>query len=73
MTTTELPKRWTRTHRMIHPGGRREDIVMLTSSGAAFTRGDWAVRRTTRNTAQYKFLGVWYYRNEPFEGTVVPL
>jgi hypothetical protein len=69
----ESPKRWTGTHRMIHGGSGRENIVMLTSSGAAFTRGDWAVRKSTRNSAQYKFLGFWVYRNEPFKGTVVAL
>ena len=88
MTSPELPKKWTPTHQMTHHvDGRTVDVMLVPSSicipgtprksrqrdGAAFTRGDWGVRRSSRMFSSYKFLGQWFYRNEPFKGTVVPL
>lgn len=72
MSKPELPKKWKPTHLMGHHDGR-EVKVMLVPSGAAFTRGDWAVRKSTRSTSSYKFTGQWFYWNAPFKGTVVPL
>ena len=74
MTTPELPEKWAPTHLVKHDSGR-ENRVMLTPSGAAYTRGDWAVRKASRHATIYSVLtsGLWLYRGAPLKGSVVPL